>query len=407
MVSQVWPAMTSVYWLPLIGMEVGEARNQIIYAAKKTGLKYVLFWDDDVIPPAFCCHHLVTLMEMNPHVSVLGGVYPTKSFPPAPLVYKDWATSWDWKVGEFFPVTMTGMGMTLIRLADLDRLDVEEYPAIVGGEHAKVRRYFHTGKGINLKPGMLEHTGWTEDAYFATKVQEAGLNWYCDASVHTICQHYNAGMDALFSVPIDVGLPKPFDPMAEDFKVCELGAGKQWQNGTQLANPTPTVVRVDSNPDAHPDFLCDVRVLPSEWKDTFDEVRSKHCLEHIRWEERDDTIEEWVRILKPGGMIRIVVPDLLWAGEQIVAGRVLDPEIMGSIFGDQGSKYWHAGQDIGIHLCGYTPEDLKARLEAHGIEDVQGERYTEVGVMQITGRKAAAHAKTEEESDDAETAGPI
>lgn len=44
--------------------------------------------------------------------------------------------------------------------------------------------------------------------------------------------------------------------------------------------------------------------------DLFDVVYSSHFLEHLTPEQADFVLSEIYRILKPGGIIRIVVPDL-------------------------------------------------------------------------------------------------
>ena len=40
-----------------------------------------------------------------------------------------------------------------------------------------------------------------------------------------------------------------------------------------------------------------------------DEIRASHILEHFPWEQSHAVIQEWVRVLKPGGVIKIAVPD--------------------------------------------------------------------------------------------------
>ena len=42
---------------------------------------------------------------------------------------------------------------------------------------------------------------------------------------------------------------------------------------------------------------------------TFDIVYASHVLEHIPWYQVQTVVEEWVRILKPGGALEIWVPD--------------------------------------------------------------------------------------------------
>lgn len=43
---------------------------------------------------------------------------------------------------------------------------------------------------------------------------------------------------------------------------------------------------------------------------TFDLVYSSHVLEHFEKNQTQDIVNEWVRILKPGGIIRLSVPSL-------------------------------------------------------------------------------------------------
>lgn len=48
--------------------------------------------------------------------------------------------------------------------------------------------------------------------------------------------------------------------------------------------------------------------LPYE-DNSVDEVRASHILEHFSFREAIDAIKDWIRVLKPGGKIRIAVPD--------------------------------------------------------------------------------------------------
>lgn len=38
---------------------------------------------------------------------------------------------------------------------------------------------------------------------------------------------------------------------------------------------------------------------------TFAEVYSSHCIEHVNWWEVEETIAQWVRILAPGGILEV------------------------------------------------------------------------------------------------------
>lgn len=58
------------------------------------------------------------------------------------------------------------------------------------------------------------------------------------------------------------------------------------------------------------DYVCDIRNIPDEWVECFDEVRASHVLEHIFLNDWQPTIKKWVDSLSRGGIIRVIVPDL-------------------------------------------------------------------------------------------------
>ena len=57
------------------------------------------------------------------------------------------------------------------------------------------------------------------------------------------------------------------------------------------------------------DYVYDAgKPLPFE-DNTFDLVYASHVLEHIPWYKVEEVVKEWVRILKPGGVLEVWVPD--------------------------------------------------------------------------------------------------
>lgn len=49
-----------------------------------------------------------------------------------------------------------------------------------------------------------------------------------------------------------------------------------------------------------------------------DEIVASHILEHFGLDDTDKVIQEWVRALKPGGVLKIAVPDVEWCAKQIL-----------------------------------------------------------------------------------------
>lgn len=93
-----------------------------------------------------------------------------------------------------------------------------------------------------------------------------------------------------------------------------LGCGQNIQN--KFPHPWLNVDIAGNCADIH----CDIRKLPNEWTNKFIEVRVSHVLEHIFMDEFDSTMTEWLRVLKPGGTLRIIVPDLNIIIKALVSG---------------------------------------------------------------------------------------
>jgi predicted SAM-dependent methyltransferase len=68
-------------------------------------------------------------------------------------------------------------------------------------------------------------------------------------------------------------------------------------------------MNVDLLPDHSVDLTCNAgRCLPFE-SDRFAGIFVEHFLEHLPWRQRDAFLAECIRVLKPGGILRISVPD--------------------------------------------------------------------------------------------------
>ena len=97
--------------------------------------------------------------------------------------------------------------------------------------------------------------------------------------------------------------------------------------------------------------------LPFE-SESVDEIYCAHALEHVSIRQVQPTLNEWFRVLKPGGILTLQVPDLAWCMIQWLANPTTGFELM-RIFGNQE----HAGE---YHKCGFTPQILAHQLAAAG-----------------------------------------
>ena len=57
------------------------------------------------------------------------------------------------------------------------------------------------------------------------------------------------------------------------------------------------------------DYILDASKPMPFRDDSFDLIYASHVLEHIPWYQVEETLTEWVRILKPGGQLEVWVPD--------------------------------------------------------------------------------------------------
>lgn len=89
--------------------------------------------------------------------------------------------------------------------------------------------------------------------------------------------------------------------------------------------------------DKHPgvDFVCDVSDL-SQFKDeSVSEILASNILEHFPHVRTVEVLKEWRRVLEPGGLLYLSVPDFKRTVD-IYLQRGLEPWIQNFICGDQG-----------------------------------------------------------------------
>lgn len=325
------------------GREVGDARNEFAQAAIDKGAKYLFFLGDDVEPPPFALTQLIFRMEHDPNLGVVGGIYCSKSSSkPNPLVFRGNGRGcyWDWKIGEYFEVTGLGMDCTLIRTDLLKNMQ---------GPWFKTIRRDQFLDAIN----NAEH--WTEDLFFLKRVyEETDYKIYADASV--ICKHWDPLPKKFYTLPAD-SYPMRGEDLPKDKKrIIDIGSGNA---DISLLKQEGHVTRVDAREEVNPDYRCDVRNLPFD-NEVYDIGVSSHTLEHIGRDEVSDTLDEWIRVLRPGGELRIIVPNIEWAAKKIIKGEV-DWDTLNVLYGLQDYR-------LNFHKMGFTPKTLVELLESKGLE---------------------------------------
>lgn len=82
-----------------------------------------------------------------------------------------------------------------------------------------------------------------------------------------------------------------------------LNIGSDW---SQISG----FLSVDFNPKVSPDIVADGKDLSMFEDDTVDEIYASHILEHFTWDDGLTALKEWLRVLKPGGMLTVACPDI-------------------------------------------------------------------------------------------------
>jgi len=131
----------------------------------------------------------------------------------------------------------------------------------------------------------------------------------------------------------------------------ELGAG---------ANPTPGYFHCDIRRHPHIDVVCDSRSLPLRENSCF-EVYLRHHLEHFTEKEGEQVLKEILRVLRPGGRVYIIVPNIDFHMRQFYDGD--RRWAMAGFWGWQNNDY-------DIHKWGYNFEVLQEKLAGVGFINI-------------------------------------
>lgn len=185
-------------------------------------------------------------------------------------------------------------------------------------------------------------------------------------------------LDAQTATPVGAPVPAPLR------QVLHVGCG--------AANPLKlpdaffpsgewAEVRLDIDPGVNPDIIAsitDMSVVPSG---SVNAVWSAHNLEHLWSHEVPLALNEFRRVLCPGGFAAMTMPDLQSVAEQIAAGNLEGAAYM-SALGPitpldmlYGFRPAIAEGNIFMgHRTGYIATTLAAHLAAAGFVDVRVQR---------------------------------
>lgn len=114
-------------------------------------------------------------------------------------------------------------------------------------------------------------------------------------------------------------------------------------------------------------FWCDLtKKLPLD-NGTVDVVFTSHFLEHLSKKQGERFLTDVYRVMKIGGLVRILVPDLDLAIKRLSEGKI--NETLDLFF------YTSEEFDYSAHKYNYTFESLKEKLENIGFKEVVRENH--------------------------------
>lgn len=200
------PLNTAMVYMTQHGTYAGEARQVLTKNALRVVQEdgYILYWDDDTLPPDLGLFTMMNYMEQHPEVGLLSAVYCTRTEPCEPVLYKASTTGvcWDFTMGsEAQPeeVYAAGAGFMLVRAAAVQKA-IEMNPDEPVWADMKVS--YSPGEKLDKEWGPVT---WGHDLRFCRLIAAAGYKVMVDGRVE--CGHLDIESQHIFYLP-DNCLPK-------------------------------------------------------------------------------------------------------------------------------------------------------------------------------------------------------
>lgn len=341
-----------VGYYPVKGKRVDVAKEEICQKAVNDGADWVFLIDDDVMPPPNTLLKMTKMAFGPPYYDIINGVYFSKSEPPMPLMFRgDMKGSyWNWHVGDVVKIDAAGAGCTFIKTKVLKKIEKE-----LGKPWFSVDYNYNPEDPNDFSPPSA---GATEDLYFYKKARTCGFQTWCDTSIQCIHEDRKGGRYYGLQPDYPQAIPgSDIKPRGKKM-ILDIGCGDftpYFQEGVP--------VRLDNDEKNKPDIVADWNHIP-EPDQKYDIVFASHALEHNPFKRVLNVLREWTRVLKVGGELRLVVPNLQYVGERLYKDEPLTNQDMWLLYSAQKDS----GEED-LHKSGFTPNLLRAALEKLGTLD--------------------------------------
>ena len=146
----------------------------------------------------------------------------------------------------------------------------------------------------------------------------------------------------------------------EGQRLCvEIGANAKPQAGFIEGWGGAKVLTLDVDIKQNPDIRADAANMPEQLHGKLDGLLASHVLEHFSYWKTDKILEGWIKCLKDGGELHVLVPSLEWAAREVLSEHP-SPAMYAQLFAGQVNEW-------DVHLTGFTMRKLRWLMEHVGI----------------------------------------
>lgn len=130
----------------------------------------------------------------------------------------------------------------------------------------------------------------------------------------------------------------------------------------------PGWIHVDLCDMPHIDFKTNINDLSMFEDNSVDLIYSSHSFEYFDVKEAPDVLKEWYRVLKPGGILRLAVPDFDSLINLYTSTGDIN-KILGPLFGRMEIET-KSSKTMLFHKTTYTLRSMKDLLESNGFSNI-------------------------------------
>lgn len=141
--------------------------------------------------------------------------------------------------------------------------------------------------------------------------------------------------------------------------ILEIGANKKPQAQYVEEWKDAKILTLDVDEKQEPDIVADAADMPPELYGQLDGLLASHVLEHFSYWNTEKVLAGWIRCLKEGGELHILVPSLEWAAREVLSENP-SPAVYAQLYAGQVNQW-------DVHLTGFTMRKLRQLLQKNGI----------------------------------------